>query len=89
MKIILGPQPNPSTGFMRIFDWLYEYVLVHIGLIIGSIIALLYILIDVFYLNKRLKNNSYSTIIRFLIVMTIAIVVGTTHYVLEKVIDVI
>ena len=89
MFIILGPKPKPSTGFMKIFDWIYEFAFIYIGSIIGSIIALLYILIDVFYLNKRLKNRPNSTIIRFLIVMIIVIIVGTTHYILEKVVDVI
>ena len=89
MRIILGAKPKPSTGIMILFDWVYGYALVYVGSIIGSIIAFLYIIIDVFYLNKKLKSRANSTIIRLLIVIIITVIVGTTHYLLEKVIDVI
>jgi hypothetical protein len=89
MRIILGPKPKPSTNWMRMFDGIHDYVMVYIGIIIGAIIALLYILIDIFYLKKKLKNNPKRTIIRFLIIIIIASIVGTTHYIFEKVIDII
>ncbi|MFD2914169.1 hypothetical protein [Psychroserpens luteus] len=89
MHIILGTQPKPSTNFMRMFDWVYEYTFVYIGTIIGIIIAFLFILIDFFYLNHKLKNRRYSTVIRLIIIILIAVFVMTTHYILEKVIDVI
>lgn len=89
MRILLGPDPGPSTGFMRMFDWVHVFVLVRVGSIIGCIIAFLYILTDVCYLRKKLKNKSNQIIIRFLVVITIAVLTGVTHYVLEKVIDII
>ncbi len=89
MRIILGAKPEPSTGFMMLFELIYEYAFVYIGVIIGSIIASLYILIDVFYLNKRLENIAHSVIIRFLIMISISIMMGAIHYLLEKVVDVI
>jgi len=80
MWILLGPN-EPSTGFLHLFDdFVYDLVLVYVGLITGSIIALLFI---------QLKNNIKSTIIRFLLLLVITIVVGVTHYILEKVVDVI
>ncbi|WP_445711974.1 hypothetical protein [Flavobacterium sp.] len=89
MRIILGPKPKPSTGLMIMFDWVYGVAILHVGAIIGSIIALLYILIDIFYLKKKLKNNSKRTIIRLFIVTVITFIVGITHYICEKVIDII
>jgi len=89
-RIILGPKPEEDTGFLTfIFSLIYKFGFVRIGLIIGSIIALLFILIDVFYLNKRLNNSARSTIIRFLIVIGITMMIAAIHYILEKVIDVI
>jgi len=82
--MLLGPNPLPSF-----FDWTYELIFVYVGLTIGSILALLFILTDVFYLNKKLQNNAHPTIIRFLTLIFIFILVAITHYVLEKVIDVI
>lgn len=90
MRIILGAKPEEPTSFlMHIFYLIYQFAFVRIGLIIGSIITLLYILIDVYYLNKKLKNSANSISIRILIIFVIAIIVAATHYILEKVIDVI
>lgn len=88
-RIILGPKPEPSTGVMKYFDGIYLLVMYHVGIVIGCIIAILFILIDVFYLRKKLKNNPKSVAIRFLVIVIITFVLGTTHYVCEKVIDII
>ena len=88
-RIILGTKPEPSIGFLKLFDWTYNVALFQISLIIGCTIGLLYIFFDVFYLNRKLKGNKKSTFIRFLALLIITVFVGTTHYILEKVIDVI
>ncbi len=89
MRIVLGGKPESSTGFMKMFDWIYEFAFVYIGTIIASIIMLLYALFDIFYLNKKLKNSASPTSIRLLVFIVICILVVVIHYVLEKVIDVI
>ena len=88
MRILLGPNES-STGFLHLFELIYDLALVYIGLITGSIIAFIFIFIDIFYLKKKLKKNRKSIIIRFLILLVITIVVAVTHYILEKVVDVI
>lgn len=89
MRIILGPQPEASNLLMLIFHLSYEYAFIHIGAIIGFIIAFLFILLDKFYLIKKLKNNGKGTLIRFFVILLISSLVGIIHYILEKVIDVI
>ena len=89
MRIILGPKPEPSTGWMKIFDSVYDIAMLNVGVILGSIIALLYILIDVFYLKQKLKNNTLNLFIRFLTLIAIISIVSITHYIIEKVIDII
>lgn len=89
MRMVLGPKPEPSNGIMRIFDWVYGAALFEVGSMIGGIIALLFILLDIFYLKKKLKNNRNSILIRLLSIIIIIVLVGTTHFILEKVIDVI
>lgn len=89
MWIILGNKPEPSKGLMIMLDWVYRYAFLYVGFIIGSIIAILYILMDVFYLSKRLKSVADFTLIRLLIISAITIIVGATHYILEKILDVI
>ena len=80
-RIILGPMPESPTGFFDVIFYIIYMVAFHqVGLIIGSIVALLYIITDIFYLGKKLKNNSKKIIIRFLIILLITLLVGTTHY---------
>ena len=88
MWVLLGPRES-STGFFRVLNDIIYYLGLILGLKIGGIIALLFIILDIFYLKKKLKSNMKSTIIRFFILVIIAVAVGITHYVLEKVIDVI
>ena len=71
------------------FGWLYNSAMVYVGLIIGSSIALLFILFDVFYITKRLNNSVNSSTIRFLVMSGIAIIVGAIYYIVENVIDII
>lgn len=89
MRVVLGPKVELSANFWKIFDWIHNYAMIHVGLMIGSVVALLFILIDVFYLKRKLSHDIKATIIRFLILLAIAIAVGTTHYILEKIVDVI
>ncbi|MBU2930244.1 hypothetical protein [Winogradskyella psychrotolerans] len=89
MRIILGAKSIDSNGFAKIANIIYDLAFVQIGLILGSIIAIIYILIDIFYLSNRLKNTKKSTIIRLLVIFVIAVIIVITHYVLEKVIDII
>lgn len=90
MWILIGPTTNTSNGFIALFEALiYFFVMIKVVPIIGSIIAFLYILIDIFYLKKKLENNSKRIIIRFLMIILITLLVGIIHYILEKVIDVI
>ena len=77
------------TGFMKMFDWVYGVALIQVGAIIGGIIAALYILLDIFYLRKKLNQRKNVIGLRLLIIIGIAILVGVTHYVLEEVVDVI
>ena len=90
MFLILGPIPEPSNGFIDIIGFIiYQVALLRVGPILAGIIAALYLLVDIFYLQKKLKEHSKKRVIRFLVMFIIAIVVGFVHYMLEKVIDVI
>ncbi len=64
MSILLGPHKESSTRVLHLSDVLYDLALFYVGLIIGSIIAVLYIFIDIFYLKKKtekqLKVNNCS-----------------------------
>lgn len=89
MRIVLGANNIPKEGLGYLAHMFYNWSLFHIGLVIGLVITLLFILLDVFYLKKKLKNNGKSTAVRFGWLLIITITVGVIHYVLEKVIDII
>ncbi|MDF4204009.1 hypothetical protein PXD56_13635 [Maribacter sp. SA7] len=89
MRIVLGGPPKSDDEKFSFASMIYEWALVQVGTIVGCIIALIFILFDVFYLNKKFQNNSKATLFRFNIISLIAIIVGGTHYILEKVINVI
>ncbi len=82
MFIILGPKTE-STGIMHIFDIIYDLALIHIGFIIGGIIAFIFILMDIFYLKAK------SILLKVITLFIITFIVALIHYVLEKVIDII
>lgn len=89
MRIILGANTVSKEGIGYLWYLFYNWGLVHIGLLIGFIIAFLFILFDVLYLKKKLENIQKPTMIRFGILLIITIIVPFIHYLLEKVIDVI
>lgn len=88
--LLLGSKPDSSEGFLEFLGLLIYYTAIaKLVPIIGSIIAILYIVLDIFYLKRRLENNPKRILIRFIIIIVITCVVAVTHYVLEKVIDII
>lgn len=78
--------PNGFGFFLNVF---YHYSLISVGLIIGGIIAVFFILVEYFILKKKLGNNRNILLIRSLTLLLITLAVGIVHYILEKVIDVI
>lgn len=89
MRIILGPREKPTTILSFIFNLIYDLGLFHVGIRIGLIIAFLYVLLDVFFLKKKLKYTIKTVGIRFMILLAITCIVAIIHYILEKVIDII
>ena len=86
MRIVLGAKGHTSTSLLdTIFGLIYDFGLIQIGLRVGAVIAFLFILLDLFYLKKNKKSIN----IRLLLLLGIAVMVGVTHYILERVIDII
>lgn len=86
---LLGLPQNEFTGVLHLIDIFLNLGAFYLSLIIGSIIAVLFLLLDVFYLKKKLNNDFKSMVSRIAILLGITIIVGVVHYVLEKQIDII
>lgn len=89
MWIVLGTNNVPKEGLGYLFHMFYNWGLLYLGTIVGLCIAILFILFDFFHLKKKLEQCKNARAIRFTVLLVIAVVVSVTHYMLEKVIDVI
>lgn len=91
MRLLLGDLPDDESigGFGFVLKVFYLHGLTLVGLPIGGIIAFLFIMVDMLYLSKKLKNNPKKMIIRMAMLLAITVFVAIVHYILEKVIDVI
>lgn len=89
MHIFLEPNDKTTEG-LAYFLYLFESILIiEIGIRIGVLIIMLFILLDLFYLKKKLKNNRKGIIIRLGILLFITVFLTSMYYILEKVINVI
>lgn len=89
MRIVLGPASTSDSGGITFLNSIHDFVLWYVGAIIGAIIAFVFILLDILYLNKKLQDNSKATLIRLSVIIGLAILIGATHYFLEEIADVI
>lgn len=89
MRLLLGPKLEATNVFSTIVNIYYDIALLQIGAFIGGIIAILFLIVDYFYLKKRIKTSSRLIFFRFILLFCSMVVVGFIHYLLEKIIDVI
>ncbi len=89
IRLLLGPNPVPEKGILAILHMFFKIGMLRVGLTLGAVLALLFILADVFYLKQKLGHGLQATALRVLCFVGIGVIVAITHYILEKVIDVI
>ena len=89
MFVVLGPNTTGSEGIDFWFDIIYKVALIKVGLIVGGVITILLVLVD-FMLLRRSPNIRRQIITsRILTIIILTIVVGSSHYLLEKTFDLI
>jgi RsiW-degrading membrane proteinase PrsW (M82 family) len=89
MRLVLGAITVSEEGLGYLLHLFYNIGMIQVGLWVGSAIAICFVLLDVFYVKKKLKNNPKRTVIRLAVLLAITVLVAIVHYFLEKVIDVI
>ncbi|EDP70560.1 hypothetical protein FBALC1_07373 [Flavobacteriales bacterium ALC-1] len=87
--ILIGPTEKSTNAFTYLLNIFYGYGVLYIGTIFGLVVAFIFVLLDNFYLKKKLKNSAYGTFIRIGVLLMVAVIVGVIHYILEKVVDII
>ncbi len=89
LRLLLGSNPVPAKGIWIPIRMFMNIGMLRVGLILGSVLALAFILADIFYLKQKLGHGLQATALRILCFIGIGICVATAHYILEKVINVI
>lgn len=89
MRILVGPFNITKEGIGYILYIFYNLGLFYVGLAVGIVIALFFILFDFLCLKKKLQNNKNAMLVRLGFLFFIATIVAGTHFLLEKVIDII
>ncbi|WP_102795829.1 hypothetical protein [Bowmanella denitrificans] len=89
MHLILGSAPEQTSSLSFLISQLYLFALLYVGGAVGSILAVLFILFDVFYLQRNWQLSRHFFTIRAISMLFILVVVATLHYLLEKTFDVI
>ncbi len=86
VRIELGKPPKDATGFLAIFNGLDSFIIFYVGGILGLIAFGFFILINQFYINKRIKaKNKFMFRVTTILILTLSIKV--VHYILEFVLD--
>ncbi|WP_437395785.1 hypothetical protein [Flagellimonas lutimaris] len=88
-RLVLGPDAVSEEGWGYLWYLFFAVGTIQVGLWVGAVIAICFVVLDVFYLRKKLKNNPKKTVIRLAVLLIITVLVAIVHYLLEKVIDVI
>lgn len=89
LTLIIKPYELATEGIDFLLFVFYGHGIIFVGSIIGLVIAFLFVILDVFYLRKKLVNKKNSMLIRFSVLLVISVFVAVLHYLLEKVIDMI
>ncbi|WP_319381730.1 hypothetical protein [Thiomicrorhabdus sp.] len=89
MYLILGPAPEETSLVSFTTSKLYFFGMLYVGSIIGAILAVLFILFDVFYLKRKWQQSKHLFLKRVISMLFLLAGVGVLHYLLEKTFDVI
>ncbi|MBN7818747.1 hypothetical protein [Bowmanella yangjiangensis] len=89
MHLILGSAPEQTSSLSFLIAKIYFLALLYVGGIVGAILAVFFILFDVFYLKRKWQSSTHFFTIRAASMLFILMVVATLHYLLEKTFDVI
>jgi uncharacterized membrane protein YjjP (DUF1212 family) len=82
MRIELG-MPNEATGFFAILNGLDESIMIWIGGFIGLISFIPFVLIDIYYIKRKIETRPIQNVIRMFTVIILTIIITLIHYVLE------
>ena len=84
MRLIVGP-PSSSSLVEGIFSSIGQLVVYYVGSIIGLVAMVIFILIDVFYIKRRIEQRSKRNLIRIVMLIGAVVFVSINEYLLEMI----
>ncbi|KIA97020.1 hypothetical protein OA93_15605 [Flavobacterium sp. KMS] len=82
MRIELG-EPIEATSFFSMFNALYGYIIIWIGGFIGLVSFIPFVLIDLYYIKRKIETKLNQNIARILAIIILSGIITLIHYVLE------
>lgn len=89
MYLVLGPPPEPTNTWNFFLGKIYLFGLVRIGLVVGGIVAVLFIIFDAFFIKRKWALSKNKLGIRIIALLILLVLVAMLHYLLEKTINLI
>ncbi|OUL60535.1 hypothetical protein [Flavobacterium sp. AJR] len=86
MRIELG-KPIDATSFFSIFNALYGFIIIWIGGFIGLVSFIPFVLIDLYYIKRKIQTKLNQNIARILAIIILSGIITLIHYVLEFTLD--
>lgn len=80
-------KPIEATGFFAILNGLDKSIMIWIGGFIGLISFIPFVLIDLFYIQRKIGTKLNKNITRILSVFILTAIVTLIHYVLEFILN--
>jgi hypothetical protein len=86
MRIELG-KPIEATSLFAIFNCLHAFIIIWIGGFIGLISFILFVLIDLFYIKRKIKTERNQNFVRIFTILISSAIVTLIHYIIEFKLD--
>lgn len=81
--IELGQKTESTFLLSSLFDWLYEYVILIVGSILGVICAIIFFIVNYYWIKPKVIQKKLVYGIQFLSLIIITLVIAKIHYILE------
>jgi hypothetical protein len=87
MRIELGKpisiDPTSIFSIFNVLNGIYVWIIIWIGGFIGLVSFIPFVLVDIYYIKRKIKTRLYQNSIRFFAVLILSGLFTLIHYVLE------
>ena len=85
--LLIGKKPIFDTKWMFLVDWIYGCVLFVIGAIRGLISAIIFFILNYFFIKHKFEQKKVLFSAQFLVLLILTLLIAKLHYILEYDLD--